>query len=1089
MKPLKRKLFICTAAITIFTILLFGLAIALKSFVNFDAAKTRILSRISETTGGETRCDTLNLRFLPKPHFTITDVYLSIPKRMELNARSLDVYPDIFQLLKGEIKLSRLEIEYPRFKVQLPLPGKENPQKQPAEKDPIKTGIGAFIGIMEAAGPQAVITISNGHVTLVFDDAPDIDISGIRMTAESMPDKVSLNLECISTLSGPIQLNTTIDTATYDANGQLAIKGINARPLLHYFSLMGNSKISDTHLDLDFDFHTKGTGTLQSAFSFNLPLLEYYGNGNQVDLKNTHIKGVAKIDANSINVTFDDIKADSPRLKFKGFCAVNRSEDKNSARINIDLEGKQIDVTDIRKNMLAIAGSVPEIRTAFSIARKGYIPSAVFRSRINIDSGNWEIENIYASGDIKGAAISIPEANLDLENITGKVIYENQRVKFKTMSGGFSGVKFKKLDAMIDWQDKASISVDSSHTRVQLETFFPWLTSFEGLEKIKEFIPSAQGTIDLSRVSLSGPLTRPDLWSLDLKGRPKARLQVPAIKDFLTLSGGDITFSPTRMMIKDTRVSAMDADLTLSGEINGRPGEPDNASASLSGRINKKTVDWLIDLADVPSHLYLKPPVKLTDIQIKWSKKPSIDISGHMATAGGITILTDLTYTPSNLTVRNIHFKDGISDVTLSLETVEDIRSIAFSGILKKETLDRILADNKNLTGWIKGDMKASVHRHHPLKSTITGNLDGAGVFLRSMGDTPIEISRFSTEFNGSGIREGSADIVFAETKLHLTGNADFSTRGFVMDLDINADRINTDIIQALVAMGDKKKKNTDTIQKELSYLGTIRLRTPEFSYKSYKWKPLKATIELKEDRTDIFIERADICGISTPGRVHITPDGLAFTIIPAARKKGLSDTIGCFSPNPVKIEGQYDLNGVLELMETKGDVLNEMTGRFQFNADKGRIDKLNTLTQILSVLNITELFTGGTSDLAEKGFGYKTIKATGRIKNGSLILDEFLIDGNAMKLTGQGTIDLGTSMVNIVILAAPLKTVDKIVNKLPVINYIVGGSLLSVPLRIKGHIDDTKIIPIPPKAVGKGIMNMMKRVLNVPFKMTDSLP
>jgi len=77
---------------------------------------------------------------------------------------------------------------------------------------------------------------------------------------------------------------------------------------------------------------------------------------------------------------------------------------------------------------------------------------------------------------------------------------------------------------------------------------------------------------------------------------------------------------------------------------------------------------------------------------------------------------------------------------------------------------------------------------------------------------------------------------------------------------------------------------------------------------------------------------------------------------------------------------------------------------------------------------------------------------------------------------------------MDITALVAPLKTVDFIVNYLPGVNYILGGSLVSFPVRIKGDLNNPRVTPISPTAVGSGLLGIMKRTLHLPVKMIEPI-
>ena len=80
------------------------------------------------------------------------------------------------------------------------------------------------------------------------------------------------------------------------------------------------------------------------------------------------------------------------------------------------------------------------------------------------------------------------------------------------------------------------------------------------------------------------------------------------------------------------------------------------------------------------------------------------------------------------------------------------------------------------------------------------------------------------------------------------------------------------------------------------------------------------------------------------------------------------------------------------------------------------------------------------------------------------------------MQLVGQGEIDIPNNKVNLTVLVAPFKTVDYLVSKIPLVGYVLKGTLISIPLRITGKLDDPNIITLSPTAVGKGVLGIMTR-------------
>ena len=133
--------------------------------------------------------------------------------------------------------------------------------------------------------------------------------------------------------------------------------------------------------------------------------------------------------------------------------------------------------------------------------------------------------------------------------------------------------------------------------------------------------------------------------------------------------------------------------------------------------------------------------------------------------------------------------------------------------------------------------------------------------------------------------------------------------------------------------------------------------------------------------------------------------------------------------------------------------------------------------------MNFTEIFRGELPDLTKEGFAYNSITAKSDLENGKLLLREVLIDGSSMEIACSGDIDLIDKKLDLTVLVAPLKTVDRIVKKIPLIRDIIAGTLVSIPVKVRGDLANPKVTPLAPSAVGSGLLGIMKRTLKLPMK------
>ena len=113
-----------------------------------------------------------------------------------------------------------------------------------------------------------------------------------------------------------------------------------------------------------------------------------------------------------------------------------------------------------------------------------------------------------------------------------------------------------------------------------------------------------------------------------------------------------------------------------------------------------------------------------------------------------------------------------------------------------------------------------------------------------------------------------------------------------------------------------------------------------------------------------------------------------------------------------------------------------------------------------------------------------RQILIKGEVSQGRLQLQEAVMDSPAMKMVATGEVDLLTEEADLTVLVAPLKSVDTLLSHVPLLGPLLtgrSGTFLSVPYRVRGKLSDPQITPLPPSAVGNGLLGLMKRTLRLP--------
>ncbi|GEM_PF-4105049 len=96
----------CVAAITL-------LLLVLPQLIDSDTLKVKLQSTIEQQTGGKVEFRQAELAFLPRPSITLHQVALDIPDKVQGTVVAIQAYPELLDLLTGQVRLAKLILESP----------------------------------------------------------------------------------------------------------------------------------------------------------------------------------------------------------------------------------------------------------------------------------------------------------------------------------------------------------------------------------------------------------------------------------------------------------------------------------------------------------------------------------------------------------------------------------------------------------------------------------------------------------------------------------------------------------------------------------------------------------------------------------------------------------------------------------------------------------------------------------------------------------------------------------------------------------------------------------------------------------------
>ena len=703
----------------------------------------------------------------------------------------------------------------------------------------------------------------------------------------------------------------------------------------------------------------------------------------------------------------------------------------------------------------------------------------------------------------------------------GKLNLDGTRITLTNLNATVGNSSLSQLSSKFSWDKKSFLDLTAKSATIDLAQLYGWLAKSKTFEAALQRIEALTGTVSLKKVNLKGPLAKPDQWRLQSDGEiQNLSLSSSLLPGNLNVVQGHFICEDNQLKIQN--LNALVGKSSFSGlTADLRWGKIITLSASTQQAVVflDEVFPWLRSYAALRRYLKqiqtlggtlafqnlafngplageISNELSLSGTIQKWDihspKFPtSIELAGgSLSWQGNRVGLQETNARFGESTVNRLSLqKQGGNQSSFELKADSaDIRiADLYPWLISFEALEKmfkgfVATQGKLTLGGL--DFKEPVGRSKAWQLKLTGDLQDV-VLESDYFKAPLQINtaKFSTDgMSGAAgaqnfINLDATHISWEESQMVLQGQATLSANQMLLDMQLTADRLNWGQIDQVIELG--KKRDSDS---KMKLLGSLNVESDDFTYDGYTWRPMQAEISLTETDTRIIIKKADLCGIHFPGRVNVSANDVELHFNPLAENQNLEFAVACLSEKKNLADGSFNLNGELMSKAKPEAFPKSLTGELEFTAKQGRIYRFGMLAKIFALLNVTEIYRGEVPDLMGKGFAYNSIAAKGVFQKGKLIIKDTSIDSPSMGIAIEGDINLIKKKVDLVVLVAPFKTVDRIIKHIPLVGTIMGGTLISIPFRAIGDLSDPDVIPLSPTAVGSGLLGILERTLKLPI-------
>ena len=679
----------------------------------------------------------------------------------------------------------------------------------------------------------------------------------------------------------------------------------------------------------------------------------------------------------------------------------------------------------------------------------------------------------------------------------GQISYDGASFAVKDLRGSLGGSTVSGLTGRIDLGKTPTISIRGGTARIALGELYPWIASLDGIREAVTPVRSVQGVAEIATLSCDGPLREPGEWRFEAGGSV-ANLEVDTslLPGPVTIPRGRFRIDPEELSFTDVEASLLDTTCQGGLQWRGYRTGIGRVAASLHGGVGAETAKWAFARLEVPQPYAPRAPFTVTGSTISWEKGGAAVVDATLAWPGGPDISLSLRKTPETLSVDPLVIRDEASDARVVFRLEPGTANVKFTGTLSRSTVGKVVP----IPVWpgqrIRGEMEAVLDRGNLARSSARGTLEADDLAISWKPLAPLAIRHISLSAEERKVRVASSDLLWDNVPFSLTGTAEFGGETVVADLDVSAGDIDVDkLVRSLRPEGSGKPEAGATAvagaredgtaksrgSSGFPVRGVLRLRASSVSHGSLTWRPVRAEADIGEDRLRFALSEANLCGVSTLGTLTLDSAGPAIELAVSASGEDVEATMTCLSGKKVSLTGTYGTSVRVEGKGTGEALVRSLRGPGELTLKDGRINKMTFLSRIFSYLNVTELLRGKLPDLGKEGFPYRTLAVRGEVNDGKFLIGELTMDAPSMGIAATGEVDFLRREEDLQVLVSPFGTVDAVVRKIPVLGYILGGTLVSIPVAVRGDIDDPKVTPLEPAAVGKGLLGIVERTFKAP--------
>ncbi len=679
----------------------------------------------------------------------------------------------------------------------------------------------------------------------------------------------------------------------------------------------------------------------------------------------------------------------------------------------------------------------------------------------------------------------------------GRAVFTGRRLELDRMEGNIGQSSFSGLCGRLDWSGPPAIDLRQATFRLNVGQLYAWAEPLLGRLAEGYRLRALAGWADITDFSLKGPLTEPSRWRLKAgmslyhlvvdSGALPACLEIDRAD--LSLDSGSLAFSNLSMTMGGTVLGG-------SGAVKGLFTSGPRLELTLKGQTGRAFRHWLLKTFNLPSRIRAGRSMVIDQLRLS-AGKGFFEIETEAASASGVRLSLAMSLSRSGLDIRRLLLRDDTTRALIALRHPAGSGhwQIDFSGRLTAATLDKLWELPEGARGEISGKAHIFLDQSAPGASSLNGSLEMKQVAIPAGPFEGVGIDRALVTGKGDRICVSRARIQLYGDRLGIDGRMEMNRDSVYLDLKVRAAVLHADRIQEAFASPGSKDGKGGSKSRIPPYLkGIVAFELGRVEYGRHTWEPFNAMAILDGATVSARLVDVKVCGISVAGSIKLVSGGVALNLRPSLAKSRLKYPLGCLAgaDTSERIEGSLEVSGHLVTSgSSRQQLLDNLRGRLAVNMRDGRVFNMGgagLFTNIISYLKINRLVTGDLPDLRSRDLPFESISARMVFKGSRIVLEDAQVKARVINIVCEGEMDMASRTMNLTMLVSPLTSIDWIISHTPILGKILKGTLVAIPVSVRGPLGDPAVVPLSPRAVGSRILGILGRALKAPFELIQPL-